>query len=87
MKLWLLRPVQVLANNPWRPWWYDKSFGFVVRAKDEASAREIAHYEAGKENLETDIADEPWKDANYSTCVELSAEGPAEMVMRDFKGE
>lgn len=37
MKLWLLRPVVGLDenDNPWWPW-YDKAFGFVVRAETEA---------------------------------------------------
>jgi hypothetical protein len=51
VKLWLLRPVDNLPNgdNPWEPW-YDKAFGFVVRAKNEQEAREFATAEAGDEN-------------------------------------
>lgn len=91
MKLWLLRPVNGLAknDNPWDPW-YDKAFGFVVRADTEAEARDMAHAEAGDENREmflggkTANTNEPWRDAKYSTCVELTAEGHAEVVMQDF---
>jgi hypothetical protein len=91
MKLWLLRPVDGLAKNddPWEPW-YDKAFGFVVRAETEAEARALAHAEAGDENrglfLRARIADtaQPWMDAKYSTCTELLPEGAAELVMKDF---
>lgn len=91
MKLWLLRPMEKLPgnDNPWEPW-YDKAFGFVVRAETEAEARDMGHAEAGDENrgefLRQQIADtrEPWKDSKYSTCVELLPEGFAEVVMLDF---
>ena len=91
MKLWLLRPVEKLPDdeNPWEPW-YDKSFGFVVRAETEAEARDIAHADAGDENRgeflrqKTANTCEPWKGAKYSTCVELLPEGLAGVVMQDF---
>jgi hypothetical protein len=91
MKLWLLRPVDGLANNdnPWEPW-YDKAFGFVVRAETDTEARDMAHAEAGDENRgeflsrTTANTNQPWKDAKYSTCVELLPEGAAEVVMKDF---
>ena len=42
MKLWLLRPREDLPydKDPWEPW-YDKAFGFVVRAETEERARAI----------------------------------------------
>ena len=91
MKLWILRPVEGLdkKDNPWEPW-YDKSFGFVVRAETEDEACALAHAEAGDENLgeflSTKTADtnQPWKDAKYSTCTELLAEGEAGVVMSNF---
>ena len=91
MKLWLLRPVENLPDNdnPWEPW-YDKVFGFVVRAETEAEARDMAHADAGHENrgefLNDKIADtkEPWKDGKYSTCVELLPAGQAGVVISDF---
>ena len=91
MKLWLLRSVDALAenDNPWEPW-YDKAFGFVVRAETEEQARAMAHDDAGDENCamflggKTAETHAPWRDAKYSTCVELTAEGAAEVVMQDF---
>ena len=91
MKLWILRPVDGLAktDNPWEPW-YDKAFGFVVRAETEAEARDLADADAGDENRgefmgrSTANTKAPWKDAAYSTCVELLPEGAAEVVMKDF---
>lgn len=84
MKLWLLRPREpgdgavTEDNNPWDPW-YDKCFGFVVRAKTEIEARQFAHESAGAENrgefMYQAIANtkEPWLDPAYSTCVECTA--------------
>ncbi len=87
MKLWLLRPVEGLdkKDNPWEPW-YDKAFGFVVRAETEDEAREFAHAAAGDENRSAKTANtsEPWKDAKYSTCTELMPDGDAGVVMQDF---
>ena len=93
MKLWLLRPVDGLKknDNPWEPW-YDKAFGFVVRAETEEEARALAHADAGDENRDTfmgsKVADtnQPWMNAQYSTCVELLPEGAAGVVMKDFAG-
>ena len=91
MKLWILRPVEGLDknDNPWEPW-YDKAFGFVVRAETEEEARQLAMKEAGGEisiwapgsGKLTDIP--AWTHAEYSTCVELLAEGDAGVVMQDF---
>jgi len=92
MKLWLCRPVEGLpdSDNPWEPWW-DKVFGFVVRAETESEARDMAHANARDENG-TDYKGgktghrNPWQDPKYSTCVELLPEGPAGVVMNDFSG-
>ncbi len=90
MKLWILRPVEDLpeGDDPWHPW-YDKCFGFVIRAETEEDARRIAHQHAGEENrgtfLECKITDtkEPWLDSKYSTCKELSAEGEEGLIIED----
>lgn len=91
MKLWLLRPRDDLPENddPWEPD-YDKSHGFIIRAADEDQARAIAMQNAGDEKygrrddmLGSDTTT-PWLDGKYSTCDELSVDGEAGMLMRDF---
>ena len=92
MRLWLLRPQEGLTDgdNPWDPW-YDKAFGFVVRAETEEEARSLAHIKAGDENrgefsgAKISYTTEPWKDAKYSSCFELLPEGAAGVVMQDFR--
>lgn len=85
MKLWLLRPVDKRASDddPWTPW-YDKTYGFIIRAENEATARDMAHAKAGDENESQASTREPWKDAKYSTCVELLPEGSPGIVMEDY---
>lgn len=92
MKLWLLSVREDLTRNddPWRPW-FDKAFGFVVRAETEEQARQFAHDNAGEENLgeflgkKTADTKEPWKDSKYSTCVEVTQDGQVGVVLRDFQ--
>ena len=91
MKIFELRPVENLKDNdnPWEPW-YDKSFGFIVRAENEAEARKIANENAGDENRgeflnsKTANTKTPWLDEKYSTCIELVGDGDAGMIMQDF---
>lgn len=89
MKLWLLKPVEGLKeNNPWNPW-YDKAFGFVVRAESEDVARKIANSSGGSETgpIRTKVyrtGGDPWLDKTLSTCEELLPDGKVGLVMRDF---
>ena len=91
MKLFELRPIENLkdGDNPWEPW-YDKSFGFIVRAYTEAEARKIANENAGDENrvefYKTANTKTPWLYGKYSTCIELRGDGEVGMIMRDFAG-
>lgn len=90
MKLWILRPREELADriyvgkimhrNPWVPW-YDKNFGYVVRAETEEQARQLADQRAMEENSS---GQHPWLQPMYSTCTELTADGDAEVIMIDF---
>ena len=82
MKLWLLQAKTDLGNSPWNPW-EDKIFGFVVRAESESDARQIADEHGGNETTATM---RPWLNVQYSTCVELLAEGKAEIILEDFSG-
>lgn len=95
MKLWILeKAVDKCVKDPWDPW-YDKAFGFIVAAPDEATARQIAQDNGGDErwewlnedweNLERGSVP-AWTDPRYSTCKELKPEDykESEMVLRDF---
>ncbi len=81
MKLWLVRPKPEeeidSQDYPWKPW-YDKSFGFVVRAENMKKAREIASQKAGDEKAEA------WLDPKYSSCVRLTDKGKEGIILQDF---
>ena len=90
MKLWILRAREDLPNgdNPWEPW-YDKAFRFVVRARTEEEARKLANDSGGDETgpvrtEEYRTGGDPWLDAKYSTCEELTGEGEAEVILGEF---
>jgi len=98
MNIYLLRPIAVADGAPW-PWspWYDKAFGFVVRAETEEEARQLADAEAGDENNAVNAEGyyiygpaaakqerHPWLLAEFSTCVILTADGDAGVIIKDF---
>jgi len=80
MKLWLLRPITKKKGGPWDPW-YDKSFGFVICAETEESARKIADKNAGDENLDDK---HPWLKTSWSTCKELLPNDKEKLIMKDY---
>jgi hypothetical protein len=93
VKLWLLRPRDDLPAergvNPWEPW-YDKCFGMVIRAESETAARLLAGRQRESfgnyvswENA-CDEGGAAWVSEKFSTCVELSVDGDAEVIMRDI---
>ena len=86
MKLWILKPADLVLGkeNPWEPW-YDKCFGFVIRAEDEASARLAANEQAGDEVYPDSGEKTAWLDPSYSTCDELQTDGEAGILMKDFR--
>lgn len=75
MKLYVLRP----ATDHHRKmlFGYDCNDGFVVRAKDEAEARELAH--AAKAD-EGDV----WLNPQQTRVDELTEDGPAMIILTDF---
>ena len=81
MKLWLLRPIRERKKrNAWEPW-YDKAFGFVIRAETEQDARQLANDSGGDE---VQNGHDPWLDRKQSTCVELLAKGKEENIIMDY---
>ena len=50
----------------------------VVRAEDETQARAMAVERSGDE------PDHYWTDPAFSFCEELDADGPAEVICRDY---
>jgi hypothetical protein len=99
-KLWLLTPRNDLSGiDPWQPW-YDKAFGFVIRAESEIEARQLADNQAGRENgfswpgrhewldeASRDTSEDfhPWLDPTLSTCEVLLSDGETKVILRDFK--
>lgn len=90
--LWILKPVKHRnrGDDPWHPW-FDKVFGFVVRATSEEEARKFAHKEAGAENGKRFLyrkpsrTNAPWLDAKYSDCLPLADDGEIGVVLKDFR--
>ena len=77
MKLWLLLPL----NQDKEPFsGYDVALGFVVCAKSEKKARDLAQKHGGDERRAS-----PWRDSRLVSCVELTPEGPEGIVLRDFR--
>ena len=83
MKLWILRPVK--DDALWEPW-YDKTFGFVVRAETEQAARAFAQ-DGGGDEVRRGYSDRPqhpaWTDASHSTCEPLEMGGLDGIIMED----
>lgn len=83
-KLWILGVLnkQPKGNDPFDPW-YDKAFGFVVRAATEDHARHIAADNQGDEGH--GMKDSPWLNPKHTTCEELLPTGEVGMILCDFK--
>lgn len=74
MRLWLLEARA--ETDPFRSW-YDKMFAVIVRAVDELDARKIAN--AGRANE----GDGVWLKDEFTTCTEISLDGPSEVLLKD----
>lgn len=72
MRLWILKPIK-----DWEPW-YDTALGFVVRAVDEATARQLASETAGDEGSAV------WLDPSKTDCEELEQSGEEGIILCDF---
>ena len=80
MNLYLVRPVTGnLEKGPWMPW-YDKQFGILCRAENEAEARPMAASDAGDEGKAA------WLNPALTECIDVRDlyQGGPEVLMRDF---
>jgi hypothetical protein len=73
MQLWILKPINDNAG-PWKPW-FDRVFGFVIRAKNEADARGFAAEACGPEG------EQAWLDETLSTCESLVNRGEPGVIL------
>ncbi len=84
MTLWLLKPRDDLPvlDNPWTPS-YDRVFGFVVRAESEEEARRMVT-RSGETGAEVIRHPDAWLSNDYSICMELTPDGEANIILRDY---
>jgi hypothetical protein len=59
--------------------YWDQNVGLVVRAMDEAQAREFAAQSSADEGGQT------WKDPTSSTCERLLEDGTPEVILISFR--
>jgi hypothetical protein len=88
MKLWLLKQLQGA--------YWNETAGLVVRAETESAARALANKCGDPYNPEQDTyclcgkgahygqEGRIWEDPDRTSCIELVADGPAEIVLIDF---
>lgn len=75
MKLWILKAK--------KPVGYDSYNSFVVRAESEKNARKLAAESKGDENYISRPVSF-WESPDFSSCEELTALGPEEIVVGSF---
>jgi hypothetical protein len=89
MRFWQLTPRHgtlrscVEGKDPWHPA-QGRAFGLVGRAAYVEEARWLAHQAAGDENAALPGV-HPWLDEGYSQCVELKADGAAEVLLVNYR--
>ena len=74
-KFWLLEGTEA----GWSSLDYDCAEGFVVQARSELEARGLAANEAGDEGHQF------WLDYTKSSCIVLSTNGEAHVILRSFR--
>lgn len=79
MKLWVLTKLteEPICNYSEEPE-YDCVDNFVIRAKNEKSARKIAALHCGDEGGEI------WRDPQKSDCNQLTIDGPQCVILSDL---
>ena len=78
MKLWLIYPQEEYETELD---YDDCAQQFVIRAETAEQAREIAQKNGGDEVRYTKFS---WLNKEHAHCHELSVEGDAMLIMRDF---
>lgn len=72
MRIWKL---ERLSDNPKD---YDESIAFIIRAKSEVRAREIAHEESGDTRIvasRDQPSPEGWLDSSRTSCSPIAVSG------------
>lgn len=82
MKLWLLKPIDS-KSGPWDPW-YDRYFGFVIRAESEKRARYLASKKCCVINEKDKKEKKAWLNSELTYCIELTSKGEEEIILSDF---
>ena len=83
-KLWLLKPVSGLGHkDPWAHQGKDVADGFVIRAKSEERARQIAAAN-GADETDRNGGKSPWLDASLATCEAIDPSGAEGIILTDF---
>jgi len=80
MKLWIVREIEYDDDDEIL-WGEGCSYGVVVRAIDEQSAREFASNNAGFEKTKKY---DPWLDPQRTECNELTPEGSPGLILQDY---
>ena len=74
MKLFLL---EVIDDD--KGFGLDCNYGFVIRAKDEETARKYAANHAADEGPKV------WLNTVFTTCIEIQDEGEGGIILMDFR--
>lgn len=75
MKLYILSRLHTAS--------YDEARAMVIRAKSPMTARKIASQHRGDEGSGS-RGSELWLNSAETSCTELKADGPEEMIIWDF---
>lgn len=88
--LWLLSVAETTEADAVWSTWYDKNFGFVVRASSEEEARALAQAEARRYDTEGHShgiePDDAWLKPSLTSCTRLLEEGSVGIILRDYRG-
>ena len=80
MKLYLLKPRDD-APEDMESGGYEMFYGFVIRAKNETSARNIASKQAAVCLMRRD----EWSDPGYTSCIEILKSGDEGIILDSFR--